>query len=231
MLAFDGQAMTRILVIEDHRNLLRSVTKSLREIGWEVEGVESLAAAALIKGPFDVVVLDLMLPDGSGLDWLTSQRAQGNAVLILVLTARDAIEDRVSGLNSGADDYLTKPFSLDELVARIRSLLRRSELGRGSSIVVGDLTVNLLAREAHCKDQLLSLQNRQFELLTYLIRNVQQVVTREMIAREVWKEHTATWTNVIEVQINQLRKKLDAAGSSVTLRTVRNQGYVIGDGP
>jgi DNA-binding response OmpR family regulator len=222
--------MTRILVIEDHRNLLRSVTKSLREIGWEVEGAESLAAAALAKGPFEVVVLDLMLPDGSGLDWLARQRAQGSAVLILILTARDAIEDRVIGLNSGADDYLIKPFSLDELVARIRALLRRSDSGRGSLIMVGDLTVNLLTREALCRDQLLSLQNRQFELLTYLIRNAEQVITRGMIAREVWKESTATWTNVIEVQINHLRKKLDAAGSSVTIRTVRNKGYVIGDG-
>jgi DNA-binding response OmpR family regulator len=222
--------MTRILVIEDHRNLLRSVTKSLREIGWEVEGAESLAAAELAGGHFDVVVLDLMLPDGSGLDWLASQRAQGNAVLILVLTARDAIEDRVIGLNMGADDYLIKPFSLDELVARIRALLRRSDSGRGSLIMIGDLTVNLLTREALCRDQPLSLQNRQFELLTYLIRNAEQVITRGMIAHEVWKESTATWTNVIEVQINHLRKKLDAAGSSVTIRTVRNQGYVIGHG-
>ncbi len=221
--------MTRILVIEDHRNLLRSVTKSLREIGWEVEGAESLAAAALAKGPFEVVVLDLMLPDGSGLDWLARQRAQGSAALILILTARDAIEDRVIGLNSGADDYLIKPFSLDELVGAY-ALLRRSDSGRGSLIMVGDLTVNLLTREALCKDQPLSLQNRQFELLTYLIRHAEQVITRGMIAREVWKESTATWTNVIEVQINHLRKKLDAAGSSVTIRTVRNKGYVIGDG-
>jgi DNA-binding response OmpR family regulator len=220
--------MTRILVIEDHRNLLRSVTNSLREVGWEVEGAESLAAAELAKGPFEVVVLDLMLPDGSGLDWLVRQRAQGSAVLILILTARDAIEDRVLGLNSGADDYLVKPFSLDELVARIRALLRRSDSGRGSLIMVGDLTVNLLTREALCGNQLLALQNRQFELLAYLIRNAGQVITRGMIAREVWKESTATWTNVIEVQINHLRKKLDAAGSSVTIRTVRNQGYVIG---
>jgi DNA-binding response OmpR family regulator len=149
-------------------------------------------------------------------------------VLVLILTARDAIEDRVIGLNSGADDYLIKPFSLDELVARIRALLRRSDSGRGSLIMVGDLTVNLLTREALCGNQLLALQNRQFELLAYLIRNAGQVITRGMIAREVWKESTATWTNVIEVQINHLRKKLDAAGSSVTIRTVRNQGYVIG---
>lgn len=222
--------MTRILVIEDHRNLLRSVTSSLREIGWDVDGAESLAEASTAKGPFDVVVLDLMLPDGSGLDWLVSQRAQGNPVLILVLTARDAIDDRVLGLNSGADDYLTKPFSVAELVARIRALLRRSNAARGSLIMVGDITVNLLTREALCNNHVLSLQNRQFELLTYLLRNSKEIVTREMIAHEVWKEPTATWTNVIEVQINHLRKKLDAAGSAVTIRTVRNQGYVMGDG-
>lgn len=224
--------MPQILVIEDQKNLLRSVTQTLREAGFDVEGTETLESATqLMSAVVDLVVLDLMLPDGSGLDWLTKLRTVGNKTPVLVLTARDSIEDRVFGLDAGADDYLVKPFSLDELMARIRALLRRDAHASRTLLSFGDLTVDLVSRTAHRGGELLSLQNRQLELLAYLMSHGNQVVTRGMIARDVWKEPTATWTNVIEVQINQLRKKLEQSGRPAILHTVRGQGYLLGENP
>src|SRR6478672_9439120 len=148
--------MPKILIVEDHRSLLTSVISSLSEAGWDVEGAETLAAAnEIISIPFDVIVLDLMLPDGSGLEWLADQRARGNRALVLVLTARDTVEDRVAGLDVGADDYLTKPFSLDELVARIRALLRRSPHTNQTVISFSDITADLLSRRATRAGQVL----------------------------------------------------------------------------
>jgi DNA-binding response OmpR family regulator len=149
----------------------------------------------------------------------------------LILTARDAVEDRVAGLDTGADDYLIKPFSLEELVARVRALVRREQRTHSTVLHYGDLTANLMSRTATRAGEQLLLQNRQFELLVYLMKHVNEIVTREMIARDVWKEPTATWTNVIEVQINQLRKKLEIYGRPAILHTLRNKGYVLGDSP
>jgi DNA-binding response OmpR family regulator len=179
----------------------------------------------------DLVVLDLMLPDGSGLNWLSELRAAGDGTPVLILTARDSLEDRVAGLDTGADDYLVKPFALDELMARIRALLRRNTQTGRSLLLFGDLAVDLVSRTAHRGAQAIPLQNRQLELLAYLISHANHVVTREMIARDVWKESTATWTNVIEVQINQLRKKLELSGTPAILHTVRGQGYMLGELP
>jgi DNA-binding response OmpR family regulator len=224
--------MPCVLVVEDQKNLLRSITRSLGEAGFEAEAADSLAAAnRLLSQRTDVIVLDLMLPDGSGLEWLVKLRAAGNRTAVLVLTALDAIEDRVRGLDSGADDYLVKPFALDELVARIRALLRRDTNANRTVLSFRDLSVDLVARRASRGVESIPLQNRQLELLAYLITHANQVVTREMIARDVWKESTATWTNVIEVQINQLRKKLEQSGNPVLLHTVRGQGYLLGDAP
>jgi DNA-binding response OmpR family regulator len=178
-----------------------------------------------------LVVLDRMLPDGDGLNWLTDLRAAGNRIPILILTARDSIADRVAGLNNGADDYVVKPFSLDELLARIRALLRRDAHPTSASLAVGDLTVDLLTRAARRAQVTLELQNRQLELLIYLMRHPNQIVTREMISRDVWKESTTTWTNVIEVHVNQLRKQLERSGGPPILHTIRGQGYLLGDRP
>jgi DNA-binding response OmpR family regulator len=224
--------MPHILVIEDQKNLLRSITQALRESGYEADGADTLGAANRLMSPtIDLVVLDLMLPDGAGMEWLSQQRSAGIAMPVLVLTARDAIEDRVAGLDAGADDYLVKPFALDELMARIRALLRRDSRSGRTILYYGNVTVDLVARTARRGSELIPLQNRQLELLAYLIAHANEVVTREMIAREVWKETTATWTNVIEVQINQLRKKLDTPGQPPILHTVRGQGYLLGDVP
>lgn len=224
--------MPRILVIEDQPNLLRSIARTLKESSFEPLTADSLQAARnLISPDVDLVLLDLMLPDGSGLEWLGELRAVSYRPPVLILTARDAIVDRVAGLDAGADDYLVKPFAFDELLARIRALLRRETSEQQTVLTVGDLRVNLLDRTARRGSFDLELQNRQFELLVFLMRHANQVVTREMIAEAVWNEETATWTNVISVHVNQLRKKLDCPGHPSLLHTIRGQGYLLGDAP
>lgn len=224
--------MSEILIIEDHPKLRASVAQTLNESGYVAICAPDLqTASALLAPTVDLVLLDLMLPDGNGLLWLAQLRSQGNRVPVLILTARDAIKDRVAGLDQGADDYLVKPFSVDELLARIRALLRRGAQASSSTLVVRDLTVDLLARTAMRGTQSLALQNRQLELLAFLMRHVDQIVTREMIARDVWKEPSATWTNVIEVHINQLRKQIERPGLPPILHTIRGKGYVLGNEP
>jgi DNA-binding response OmpR family regulator len=146
----------------------------------------------------------------------------------LILSPRDSIDDRVQGLDAGADDYLVKPFSFNELLARLRALLRRRSLEQQSVLYVEGLEIDLLRRVAFRDGRPLELSNRQFELLTYLMQNAHAVVTREMIARDVWKEPTATWTNVIEVHVAQLRRKIEHPGLPTLLHTVRGQGYQLG---
>ncbi|MEO8268776.1 MAG: response regulator transcription factor [Aureliella sp.] len=224
--------MQRILIVEDQPNLLRSIARTLEESGFDAIAADSLLSAERLLTPdLDLVILDLMLPDGNGLDWLLTLRAVSNRPPVLVLTARDTIEDRVAGLDAGADDYLVKPFAIDELLARIRMLLRR-DIGDSNSVVsFRDLRVDLVARTASRGGQLLDLQNRQLELLVCLMRSANQIVTREMIAQSVWKEDTATWTNVIAVHVNQLRRKLEKPGKSAILHTIRGKGYMLGDAP
>jgi DNA-binding response OmpR family regulator len=221
--------MTRVLVVEDQRSLLRNLERGLEEEGYEVVPAASIGEArgGLAQQP-DLIVLDLMLPDGSGIDLLRQFRGQGIWQPILVLTARDSVDDRVEGLDAGADDYLVKPFSFSELLARLRALLRRRSLERQAVLCVEGLEVDLLRRVASRDGRTLELSNRQFELVTYLMQNAHVVVTREMIARDVWKESTATWTNVIEVHIAQLRRKIERPDLPTILHTVRGQGYQLG---
>jgi DNA-binding response OmpR family regulator len=222
--------MPRILIVEDHPNLLRSITQALRESGFKAVGVPSLKAAKdAFSEEVDLVILDLMLPDGSGLDWLGELRASGTTVAVLILTARDSISDRVHGLDAGADDYLVKPFAIDELLARVRALLRREARPTASLLKIADLQVDLVARTVSRGNERVELQPRQFELLVFLMIHSGEIVTREMIAAHVWKEPSATWTNVIEVHVNQLRKKLESSDRPALLHTVRGQGYRLGD--
>jgi DNA-binding response OmpR family regulator len=224
--------MPHVLVIEDEPRLLRSVTRTLEESEYSTASAQTLAEATQLFSPsVDLVILDLMLPDGNGLDWLAEIRAANHRTPVLILTARDAVSDRVAGLDTGADDYLVKPFSLDELLARLRALLRRDASPASNLLSVGSLTVDLLTRVATRDGEPLDLQNRQLELLILLMRHANEVVSREMIAREVWKEPTATWTNVIEVHIAQLRKQLERPGRPAILHTVRRRGYLLGDAP
>lgn len=225
--------MARLLVVEDQNALRNSLQKGLEEEGHTVltamTGVEAYTLAS--KEPLDAILLDLLLPDGDGLQTLCQLRHDGFTKPILIVTARDALQDRILGLDSGADDYLVKPFAFSELVARLRALLRRSSGGSDTILRFDDLEVNLLTRTVKRAGEEIDLTQRQYLLLEYLLRNKQQVVSREMIAREVWKASTATWTNVIEVLINQLRKKLERADLKPLLHTVRGVGYVLGDRP
>lgn len=224
--------MTRILVVEDQRSLLRNLVRGLEEEGYEVLQASSVsdARAALDNGP-EIFILDVMLPDGSGVEFLQHLRAEGYGQPILVLTARDSVDDRVTGLDAGADDYLVKPFSFNELLARLRALLRRGSLEQQAILRVEGLEIDRLKRVATRNGQVLELSNRQFELLSYLMHHAHTVVTREMIARDVWRESTATWTNVIEVHIAQLRRKIERADWPLMLHTVRGQGYLLGKAP
>ena len=225
--------MSQILVVEDQPNLLRSIIAATTEAGFVVKGASTLseATAQLTTGP-DLVILDIMLPDGSGLDWLQTLRTNANEIPVLLLTARDSIQDRVTGLDYGADDYLIKPFSIDELLARMRALLRRhtaEHRTESSRLEFQDLRVDLMARTVLRGNRTIELQARQFDLLVFLIRNRSRIVTREMIAEGVWKQPEATWTNVIEVHINHLRKKLESPDCPVILQTIRGKGYRLGD--
>ncbi len=222
--------MPRLLIVEDQIPLLDSLTRGLREEGYEVLPAATIAEALvhIHDKPVDVIVLDLMLPDRDGLSLIRELRESGFANPILIITARDAIEDRIAGLDTGADDYLIKPFSFEELLARLRAVMRRSRPAPESVLRVADLELNLLTRDVTRNGVSIDLTQRQFELLACLVRHAGLVVSREMIAREVWEEATATWTNVIEVQVNHLRRKIERPGWPPLLHTIRGEGYLLG---
>lgn len=225
--------MARLLVVEDQKSLLLSLQKGLEEEGHEVLTAIGGSEAYLIgkREPIDVIILDLMLPDGSGLETMRRLRSEGFVKPILIVTARDSLEDRVIGLDSGADDYLVKPFAFAELIARLRALLRRNFTANETVLRCDNLEFDLLARTVKRGGEEIELTRRQLELLEYLLRHKAEIVTREALARDVWKAATATWTNVIEVQMNQLRKRIERDGWTPIIHTVRGEGYRLGDEP
>jgi DNA-binding response OmpR family regulator len=178
---------------------------------------------------FDLIILDLMLPGRDGLQILSALRKRGLQTPVLILTARDAIEDRVEGLDRGADDYLVKPFAFPELLARIRALLRRGRTDQGLRLNLADLEMDLVAHKATRNGVLINLRSREFELLEYLLRQKGQVISREMLTREVWKEkfRAVPLDNVIDVHIGNLRRKLDGPFDRKLLHTVRGVGFVL----
>ncbi len=223
--------MSRLLVIEDQKKLLQSLERGLSEEGYDVvpasTGEEGYQQARTM--PVDAVVLDLMLPERDGMDVLRSLRSDGFTKPILILTARDGIDDRVQGLDAGADDYLPKPFAFAELLARIRALLRRDVVNRDLCLKADDLEMNLVSRSVTRGGVELDLTRREFELLEFLLRNKNTTVTRDMIAREVWKEGTGTLTNSIDVYITLLRKKIERPDKRQLIQTVRGVGYALRD--
>ncbi|MCA9159460.1 MAG: response regulator transcription factor [Planctomycetales bacterium] len=221
--------MVRILVVEDEPNLLDSLRRGLQREDYDVLIAQSLREArrlALTEAP-DGILLDLMLPDGEGLAMLRDLRSEGFDKPVLILTARDSVQDRVHGLDAGADDYLLKPFAFDELLARLRALLRRIQSGNSGLLRVADLELDLMGRRVTRAGVELELTSRQFELLTYLMRTSGEIVTRKMIADNVWKDSTVTWTNVIAVQVNHLRGKIERPAWPPLLHTVRGEGYIL----
>jgi two-component system, OmpR family, response regulator len=226
----DGSAM-RVLVVDDEPSLSELLSMALRYEGWEVRTAADGAAAVRTAREFrpDVVVLDVMLPDVDGLEVLRRLRAGSADVPVLFLTARDAVEDRVAGLTAGGDDYVTKPFSLEELVARLRGLLRRSGITaarQGGELVVGDLVLDEDSHEVRRGGDVVELTATEFELLRYLMRNPKRVLSKAQILDRVWDYDFGGQSNVVELYVSYLRKKIDA-GRSPMIHTVRGAGYVL----
>ena len=220
----------RILVVEDERKVASFIRQGLEEEGHAVEVARDGAAALdllLDSPPYDLVVLDVMLPKRDGLDVLKTLRARGVRTPVLILTARDAVADKVAGLDLGADDYLTKPFAFEELLARVRALLRRGTDQRSSVLRLGDLTLDPVTREARRGRRRIELTAREYSLLDYFLRHPGRVLTRPMIAEHVWGLDFDSESNIIDVYIGYLRRKVDGPGERRLLHTVRGSGYVL----
>jgi DNA-binding response OmpR family regulator len=219
----------RLLVVEDEPALARHLVRGLKEEGYAVDRAETLAEASELSfaTDYDLAVLDLMLPDGNGLELLKLWRDNRKHLPVLVLTARDAVDDRVVGLDSGADDYLTKPFRFDELLARIRSLLRRRAEPIARKVVLGELSLDRDAMVAEVAGQPLQLTAKELALLEYFLLHPRRVLSRGAIAEHVWDEGWDAESNVIEVLISRLRRKIRAAGGRSLLQTVKGLGYAL----
>lgn len=226
----DGTRL-RVLVVDDEVNIAELVCMALRYEGWQTLAAHSGLKAVAATKSFDpdVVVLDVMLPDFDGLEVLRRIRGFNPDVPVVFLTARDAVEDRIAGLTAGGDDYVTKPFSLEELVARVRALLRRSGASRqaeASRLVVGDLVMDEDSHEVFRAGELIALTATEFELLRYLMRNPKRVLSKAQILDRVWNYDFGGQANVVEIYISYLRKKIDS-GREPMIHTVRAVGYVL----
>jgi DNA-binding response OmpR family regulator len=221
-------ASARVLVVEDDTDIAGVLRRSLGMAGYDVrvtgDGEAALEESAVFEP--DAVVLDLGLPKLDGVEVCRRLRQDGD-VPILVLTARDALDSRVEGLDSGADDYIVKPFERDELLARLRALLRRRPPRGSAYLVVGDLRLNPATREVTRSGRPIDLTSREFELLEHLMRNERLVVSRQALLDEVWGYHPFAETNTVDVFVSNLRRKLEAAGEPRLLHTVRGSGYVL----
>jgi len=219
----------RILIVEDEKKVAGFIKKGLEEETYAVDvaydGEEGFHLASMNQ--YDLVILDLMLPKMDGLEVLTQLRDKKVNTPILLLTAKDAVEDRVTGLNKGADDYLTKPFAFSELLARIRSLLRRGQAETQTELKVGDLVLDMVSHKVSRNGEEIELTGKEYSLLEYFMRNEGKVLTRTMIAEHVWDYNFDTFTNVIDVYVNHLRKKIDKKYPAKLLHTLRGVGYVM----
>ena len=224
----------RILVVEDDRKVANALREGLEGERYDVL-VERTGEGAFFRittEQFDAMLLDLTLPGRDGLEILKAMRERGIKTPVLVLTARDTLQDRVIGLDTGADDYLVKPFAFTELLARLRALVRRGGAAETPRLAVGDLDMHLITREVTRGGHSVELTVREFELLEYLLRHQGQVVSRETLARDVWKEtaRTTPLDNVIDVHIARLRRKVDADQAARLIHTVRGVGFVLREG-
>jgi two-component system copper resistance phosphate regulon response regulator CusR len=221
----------RVLIIEDDEKTARALASGLERGGFSTAMAHSgeEGFSLLNAETFDLVVLDWMLPGRSGIEILKTLRSRGNKTPVLLLTARDSVDDRVMGLESGADDYLVKPFAFAELVARIRTLLRRSGPNEPLKKTIADLVVDLESRRVWRTDKPIDLTPREFDLLAFLLRQSGQVVTREMLAKEVWREASriTPLDNVIDVHVAHLRRKVDEGHGLKLIHTVRGVGFVL----
>jgi two-component system copper resistance phosphate regulon response regulator CusR len=224
----------RVLVVEDERKLAQVLSSALQAEHYEVV-VAATGEDGFYRANaelFDLVLLDLMLPGRSGLEILQTLRQRHVETPVLILTARDGVDDRVLGLDLGADDYLVKPFALPELLARVRALQRRGRPSDVFRLKAADLEVDLVARRVMRGDRAIELTGREFDLLEYLLRHQGHLVSREMLARDVWKEprRATPLDNVIDVQMTRLRRKVDREGAPRLIHTVRGVGFVLREG-
>ena len=223
----------RVLIVEDETSVASLIRKSLVEQGFDADVEENgdVACERALHEPFDAIVLDIMLPGRDGLSILRVLRESRVTTPVLLVTARSAVSERVDGLTAGADDYLTKPFHTEELVARVKALVRRAS-GEGLSILsVGDLLLNLVSRETSRAGTRLELTNREFSLLEYLMRSPRRVLTRTQIREHVWGYHFDPGTNLVDVYIQRLRKKVDGDFPTKLICTIKGVGYSIREGP
>ncbi len=228
----------RILVVEDQVKMANFLKKGLNEVGYAVDIAESGTSAEsyMAQGDYDLVILDVMLPDQNGIDTARHLRRDGYAGPILMVTALSTTKDKVNGLDAGADDYLTKPYSFDELHARVRALLRRKGGANGGAAITNilkyaDLELDLLQRKVRRSGQEISLTTKEFALLEYFMRNPERPLGRVSIAEHVWDIHFDSESNVIDVYINLLRKKVDAPFNKRLIHTVVGTGYVLKESP
>jgi DNA-binding response OmpR family regulator len=218
----------RLLIVEDNQRLCQAIAESLRARGFAVDTAASAAEGLRIwrAAGYDAAVLDLMLPDGTGLSVLKEMRDRGNVTPVLILTARGSIEDRVRGLDGGADDYLVKPFAMQELNARLRALLRRPGAALGRMLTLGSVKLDTSARIATVGGTPLDLTRSELIVLEALLRNQGRVISKERLAECLYDFEQERSANSVETQVHRLRKKLTAAGADVSLRTLRGLGYL-----
>jgi two-component system OmpR family response regulator len=224
----------RVLVIEDDEKIASYLKKGLSQVGFAVDTVTDAAAGRdmIETQSFAVLLVDLMLPGGSGEAFIRELREQGDTTPVLILSAKQSVDDRVGGLRSGADDYITKPFSFSELVERVRALMRRTEYDQGqtATLTAGDLTLDLSRREAYRGGEQIDLKPRELSLLELLLRNRGNVVPKAVILERVWNLDFDPQTNVVDVLVHRLRKKIDDPFPRALIETVRGIGYRLNDG-
>jgi heavy metal response regulator len=219
----------RILIIEDEKKVARFLKiglqgeKHIVDIAYDGISGEQMA----FSGKYDVIILDLMLPKKDGMEILKNIRNAGKTIPILVLTAKGSLEDKVEGLDSGADDYLVKPFAFQELLARLRSLGRRSSREKPTLLRFEDLELDTISRKARRGNREIELTNREFALLEYFMRNVNHILTRTIISEHIWEYNFDTGTNIVEVYVNKLRNKIDTESEKKLIHTVRGAGYIM----
>ena len=217
----------RILIVDDDRRLCAIIKRGLLEEAYAVDlaydGEEGEYLAEV--NPYDLIILDIMLPSKDGIEVCHELRAKGVNTPVLMLTAKDAVEDRVRGLDTGADDYLVKPFAFNELLARIRALLRRDGISRSPELKVGDLTLDTLTRHVRRGERSIELTTKEYVVLEYLMRHPDAVVTRTMVEEHAWDYDFDSLSNLVDVYVNRLRRKIDSKGEESLIRTVRGAGY------
>jgi DNA-binding response OmpR family regulator len=222
----------KLLIIEDEKKVAKFIEQGLREEHYVIEcaydGEQGLEMA--LGGEYDGIVLDLMLPKRDGISLLREFRARGMTTPVLILTAKGTIQDKITGLDSGADDYLAKPFHFEELTARIRSMLRRSSVEKSTQLKVGDLALDPITRKAKRGASEIELTAREYALLEYLMRNADRVLSRSVITQHVWNYNFAVDSNLVDVYINRLRNKIEADGGSRLIHSIRGVGYVMREG-